>query len=107
MVFVNTQVAEAIYSSYPLMAFMPFFPGADADTHLLIHDVFNNSEQSMPFKSMLEVRRFHPASSLVVIMKVGVKKSGKFTMNLWHSKINWTSVDNPERAYAVDYAQLG
>ena len=70
VLFVNIQIAEAIYSSYPLTTFLPFFPGADEDTRLIIRDVYNKSEQSMPFKAIFEVRRFHPASCLLVIMKV-------------------------------------
>jgi len=94
-VFVNTNLADSIYSSYPLRAFLPFFPGADDETRLSIHDVFNKSEQSLPFKAMLEVKHFHPASCLVVIMKVGDAKA---------QRQEWVEPDLPVEPYALNYS---
>jgi len=70
VLFFNIQIAEAIYSSYPLNTFLPFFPGADEDTRLIIKDVYNKSEQALPFKAIFEVRRFHPASCLLLTMEI-------------------------------------
>ena len=70
VVFVNTQVIEAIYSSYPLKIFLPFFPGATNDTRIIVKDVYNKTEKPHKFLDIYEIRRFHPASCLVVILMV-------------------------------------
>ena len=71
VVFVNTQIIEAIYSSYPLKIFLPYFPGAQLETRLIVKDVYAEKEEALKFSSIYEIRRFHPASCLVMTLKVG------------------------------------